>query len=58
MLFDPVRGLRLALKVAEEARHAIRPGHLNAPAVPAFYDLHLRHDESPHDGNISSAGLH
>lgn len=45
MLLDPARGFCLCFKFAKEARHTIRPGHQDAPAVSAFDRLQLRHDE-------------
>ena len=31
----------------QRSERAIRPGHLDAPAIPAFNRLQLRHDERP-----------
>ena len=47
MLLDPERGFCLCFKFAKEARHTIRPGHLDTPAISAFDRLQLRHDERP-----------
>ena len=52
MVLDPARGFCLCFKVPREAWILMRPGHLDAPTVPAFNGLQLRHGKRPHSAGM------